>query len=115
MVDGGRPGLLRGRSASRDGIQVKRSPGTPFADLPLTWFAVFDRRAPVAESSQSIEGREMEGVAIGAGVHILLRSLGSRASRRPSPMKFTDRTVREIKTPGQITRAGANCRKSLAS
>lgn len=36
-----------------DGIQVKQTVETPFADLPLAWFAVFDRRGPVAETSQA--------------------------------------------------------------
>src|SRR5690606_23461120 len=44
----------------------------------------------------------MEGALQG----YLLRSLGSRASRRPSPTKFTEITVSEIITPGQITRHG---------
>lgn len=39
--------------AFKDGFQVKETAETPFADLPLAWFAVFDRRRPVAETSQA--------------------------------------------------------------
>ena len=44
-----------------------------------------------------------------------LRSFGSRASRRPSPMKLMLSTVNEIKAPGPTTRIGVMLMKSLPS
>jgi hypothetical protein len=41
--------------------------------------------------------------------------LGSRASRRPSPMKLIESTVRKIIAPGISTTCGAIANKSLAS
>ena len=42
-------------------------------------------------------------------------SLGSRASRRPSPRKLMLKTVREMNRPGQRTSQGFSWRKSLPS
>lgn len=36
-----------------DDFKVKQTAKTPFAELPLAWFAVFDQRLPVAETSES--------------------------------------------------------------
>src|SRR5882762_11136054 len=41
-------------------------------------------------------------------------SLGSSASRRPSPIRLNDSTVRKIASPGQIAIQGALVRKRCA-
>ena len=57
------------------------------------------------------EGRPKERCeAAPPGACYWLRSFGSRASRIPSPMKFTLITVSEIITPGKMTRSGLNWR-----
>lgn len=57
-----------------------------------------------------IERQNFDQALLGFFKNYPLRRRGSRASRRPSPMKFTHSTVSEIIKPGQKTSEGVRVR-----
>ena len=78
------------------------SPGRTSNEMPLTAWTSPRLRL---EADAEIVDLEKRAVA-----HVRPRSFGSRASRRPSPIRLKPITAITIATPGKIARNGAVCR-----